>query len=154
MSITKVVLAACVISVILLSSFGCSRPRGVHCSMDTREKMIEFAMKTISDELQLTEEQQTKLNKIKDEIVAKHKPMQNKMEDAFDFLQSEIKKDRIDETLLKSKMEEIHACKVELHSFMISKFVEFHTLLTKEQKEIFAGKLNKFKENFFNNLRD
>ncbi|MFH1197570.1 MAG: Spy/CpxP family protein refolding chaperone [bacterium] len=150
MSRSKLFLTASVIAVILFSSFGCSRHRCSHFSMDTREKMIEFAMEKISDELQLTEEQQTRLNQIKDEIVTKHKPMQTKMEDAFDFLQSEIKKDRIDETLLKNKMEDIHAGKEEMHSFMLSKFVEFHTLLTKEQKEILAGKLNKFNEYFFN----
>jgi hypothetical protein len=70
------------------------------------------------------------------------------MEDMFNFLETEIKKDKMDENLVKQKFSDFHSDREEIHSFIISKLVEFHGILTKEQKERLAERMREMKNKF------
>ena len=139
------------ITVLVAGTFalnGCAH-RGFHrFGGGSPEKRAEYIVDKISDELDLTDPQKAKLNNIKDEVIAKHKSRKDKYEGAFSTLQSEIKKDKMDEKLLLSKIDEFSKDREEMHAFMVSKLVEFHSMLTDEQKQTLIDKMNEMKEKF------
>lgn len=127
---------------------GCAH-RGFHrFGGGSPEKRAEFIVDKISDELDLTDPQKAKLNSIKDEVIAKHKSRKDIYEGTFNTLQSEIKKDKMDEKLLLSKLNEFSKDREEMHTFMVSKLVEFHSMLTDEQKQTLIDKMNDMKDRF------
>ncbi|HVO73808.1 MAG TPA: Spy/CpxP family protein refolding chaperone [Ignavibacteriaceae bacterium] len=132
--------------VIFLIVNGCGHSIMHHFS--SPEKKAELIVEHISDELDLSKSQEQKLNQIKDEIISKLKENKNKHEELFNTLLAEIKKDKIDEVLLTNRLNEMGKDREEMHSFIVSKLAEFHSILTKEQREVLVQKMNEFKEKF------
>jgi Spy/CpxP family protein refolding chaperone len=134
------------IAIFMITMVGC-RYSAMHNS-HSPEKKAEMIVDHISDELDLSKSQEEKLNKIKDEVLAKHKEKKSKHGDLFNTIQAEIKKEKIDEKILVGKLNEMGKDREEMHLFMVSKFAEFHSILSKEQRETLVKKMDEFKEKF------
>lgn len=111
---------------------------------DQPEKRAEFIVNKLTKRLDLTREQQDKVNKIKDEILARTK---NLREDRA-ALQQEVKALFKEDNLTKEKMNKFidkRKSKIdELRPFIVDKIIEFHKILTPEQRAKFTEKFGRW----------
>jgi Spy/CpxP family protein refolding chaperone len=135
----KSLLIALIIIVGAMSISSCAR------KWHTPEKRAEWMVKKISKELDLNDDQKAKLNKIKDEIMAKRQEFKGMRTEISDEVISQFKSDKIDEAKLNQLFDSKADKMKEMKSFMISKLVEFHSILTLEQRNKFAEKIGKFR---------
>jgi periplasmic protein CpxP/Spy len=142
-SLTMIISAALPLMVF---SNGCRNFFMNHFHSDSPGKMADKIAAHFSDELKLDKAQKEKLDKIKDDIISKHKEMQKESEPLFEEIHKEITKDSIDKDKLVSLMNKMGANHQSMHPFIADKIIEFQGMLTKEQKEILAKKINEFKE--------
>ena len=133
------VIAACILFV------GCShRKFGHHYFTKFHDKKGDWIVKKISKELNLNENQKNELNRIKDEITAKHQEMKSTKKDMFNTVLVQIKAENIDKEKLNQLFEDKHLHMEKLKPFIIEKFTEFHDILTPEQRTKLAEKMTEF----------
>jgi len=127
---------------------GCKRYfcHGRHCN--SPEKHGKKIVKKISKELDLSEGQISKLETIKDEVMAKKADFRGLKEGVFDEILWQTKsetvdKDRID-ALFNKKEEEFK----EMRNFMTTKYIEFHDMLNQDQREKLAAKMEKMHDRY------
>jgi Spy/CpxP family protein refolding chaperone len=132
-------IAALVISGIILTGCG---PQRFFCA--TPEERAEMIVKKIAGDLRLPKEQVEKVNKIKDEILARTKHLRDEREAVRKEWTDLVKSDRLDRNRLtdfiNAREEKIRALK----PFFIDKMVEFHDILTPEQRAKAAEKMERF----------
>jgi Spy/CpxP family protein refolding chaperone len=121
-------------AVIALVVAGCSR---------TPEQRAECYVKYMVKELKLDDAQKAKLEKIKDEFLAKRPEMiktrEETVKEANELMRSaEIDKARLDALAAKSQT---HAN--DMVGFIASKFTEIHDLLTPDQREKLVAHIEK-----------
>lgn len=105
-----------------------------------------FMMKKITDDLNLTDQQKTEVDKIREEIKAKREEMKkNRVSHKKDF-ENAFKQDRLDKETLKSIMQKRDAEKEEMRDFMLDKLIKFHAILTPEQRTKAVEKMHEMKE--------
>ncbi len=110
------------------------------------EKRAEWAVKKISSELDLNEDQKVLLNNIKDELLTKRKELKSMGDDLSDSLLAQVNEESIDPAELNSLFESKESQFTEMRSLMVEKFTEFHAALTPEQRTKMAEKLSKIKK--------
>lgn len=109
-------------------------------------KMHEAMKKKIAKELDLTEEQQAKLDAIH-EVVKSQCPSQKEThQEMFEDFKTEIRKDTLDQDVIKQMMAHKHERINEIKPLVMEKIVEFHACLTPEQKETLISHMEKFHE--------
>ena len=140
----KRVMPVAVVGFLVLSGIllgGCIRKR-IICS--TPEQRAEFIVNRISSTLDLSKEQVEKLNKIKDEILARIKSRPNDREAFHNELIGLVKSDKLDKNMVENFIGKREERMKELKPFLIDKLVEFHNMLTPEQRNRIVEKLDKF----------
>ena len=120
-----------------LAVHGCRPHR--HCG--TPEKNAERIVKKISSELDLDDQQKQKLDKIKDEMLAKRNEFKETRETVFNQILVQVESNKVDQEALKDMLESNEAKMKDMHSFLIEKFAEFHGILTPEQRTKLADKM-------------
>ncbi|MCD6311659.1 MAG: Spy/CpxP family protein refolding chaperone [Elusimicrobia bacterium] len=108
------------------------------------ERIANFLIKRISSELELTERQQDTVNRIKEEILSKRKERTGSREDIKNAVIKQIKSSSFDKEEVMTLIEEEKFYKEKMGHFMIDKLAEFHAILTPEQKEKLAEKIEHF----------
>ncbi len=108
------------------------------------EKKAEFVVAIISDKLDLTAEQKKKVNRIKSEILAKRKEFKGIRQEIISEVKSQIKRDKVDEAKLNQLFAGKEAHFKTMRQFLISKFSEFHSILTQAQKEKLLQEIDNF----------
>jgi len=126
----------------LFAGAGC-RHHSMHCSA---EKKAEWVTKKISRELDLTDEQKLKLNQIKDEFLAKKNELHGNRKEMLDAFLLQVNSSQIDEEKLNSLIAEKETKMIEMRKYLVSKFAEFHAVLTPEQRGKLAAKVSEFHE--------
>jgi len=109
------------------------------------EKRAEMIVEKISDKLDLTDEQVSKLNKIKDDILVKGKVFKKMRTDMHAEAIVQIKSDKVDQIKLNQMLAQREVKMRELRPFIVKKFAEFHSMLTPEQRNKLVEKLEYFK---------
>jgi protein CpxP len=103
-------------------------------------------MERMSKDLNLTEQQKTEMDKIRDEIKTK---MESKREsrkgDMKDF-EDAFKQDNLDKQTLKQLMSKHDADREEMKDFYIDEFIKFHALLTPEQRQKAIDKMHEMRD--------
>ncbi|MCD4812690.1 Spy/CpxP family protein refolding chaperone [bacterium] len=112
------------------------------------EKMVNFITHKIAGELKLNQEQKSTLSTIKEELLARHKANRGDHSAMFEETKAMILADQIDP----AKLNDIINKKMKKHAmikdFLVSEFVEFHAILTPEQRQIMVDKLTKHHKKF------
>ena len=143
MIIKSAVIGLIAIIVIGLFVAGCSKHRFYNKSP---EEKAEWAVAKISSELDLDDGQKAKLDEIKAEVLAKHQNFAGMKTELWDEMHKQVTTDTIDE----QKLNDLFAGKEtqfsEMRTFMVSKFAEFHAVLTAEQRITLAEKMTKTHE--------
>jgi len=106
---------------------GCTRP--------TMEQRMDRMVEKISQELDLTKDQQDAVQKIKVEFLQKLKAQKEARLQLKDEMIVLIKSDAIDATELEKIKQKVNDLNKELQDFLTAKFIDFHKTLTPAQKE-------------------
>lgn len=113
----------------------------INCRHHSMEQRAEWIVKKVSSELDLDDKQKTELQRIKKEILDKRKELDLKMipEEIVD----QIRLNQIDESKVNSAFETNGAKRDQMRIFMTKKFIEFHAVLTPEQRNKLADRITK-----------
>ena len=130
---------------ILILFSGCSGWR----SQPIEKKATKIANR-ISKELDLTESQKAELNQIKDDIVGKIKSKENvaqrkELRTAFFEM---FRGDSLTKEKLMDLYQKKEAGEKEMREFLMDKLVQFHKMLTPEQRTKFVEWMGKFAKKF------
>jgi len=146
----KILIIGLLLIAIVIGAFfmsGCHR-RACTFHRASPEKGAEWVVKRLSSELDLNEKQKKEVNRIKDEILAKRKGFQDDHHQMFETILNQVKSESVDEARLNQLFQDKEAQFKEIRNFMISKFTEFHKILTPAQREKLASKMNEFHDHF------
>ena len=124
------------LSLSLLFFAGC-RQRGHH-------KGAEFMLDYISEALDLTADQQTQLEEIREELFAKAKELHDQKKDQHEQFMALVQAEEIDPVQLKAMIAEQRAKMDEVVELAVDRVVAFHATLSAEQKEKLVEKIEKF----------
>jgi Spy/CpxP family protein refolding chaperone len=127
-------ITACSILILLSSIYGCHHNKCTPFGHKASKDCVEMMTKKLSKDLDLTDEQKNHLSIIKDEMNAKHFEQKIHMAEMFTAIREEIQKDSIDQQRMEKLLDDRKQFREDMHRFMLKKFVEFHTMLTKEQR--------------------
>jgi Spy/CpxP family protein refolding chaperone len=107
-----------------------------------------FLFGRIVEKLNLTDNQKAQVEKIRDEIRAKMESRKDTRGNMMEEFANEFKKDNLDRSKLIELDQKREQNKQEMKDFMMDKLVEFHNLLTPEQRnkavELMQDMKNKF----------
>ncbi len=109
---------------------------------------MEWVSEKLTSKLDLDEAQQTKLQSIKTELVAKHKELKPKRDAWMTEVISQIRKDTVDVKSLEKVSAEQDVRHIEMRKFFQAKMIEFHAVLKPEQREKLAELVEKFSKKF------
>jgi len=105
-----------------------------------------FMLDRITKDLNLTDQQQAEVNKIKDEIKArKEANKQKRMEGAKEFEQM-FRSDTFDKQKALELAKQREADREEMRNFIIDEMAKFHAILTPEQRNKVSDKLKEKRE--------
>ncbi|MCB1179340.1 MAG: Spy/CpxP family protein refolding chaperone [Leptospiraceae bacterium] len=109
------------------------------------EDRVNYISKKLESHLDLDDSQKPKMEKIKNEIIAKHKELKAKQnpEAKKEFI-AMVRSDKMDKDKLKTIHENRKKSKEEMGNFIMDKMVEFHAILKPEQRNKLADKMEKF----------
>jgi Spy/CpxP family protein refolding chaperone len=127
-------ITACLILILLAVMVGCHHNMNMFCGPKAFKDRVEAMTKKLSKELDLTDEQKNHLNIIKDEMIAKLYEQKKHRAEMFTVIREEIQKESIDQQRLEKLFDDRKQIREDMHRFMLNKFIEFHTMLTKEQR--------------------
>ena len=78
--------------------------------------------------------------------MAKRAEFKGTRDEMFNNVLAQVKSDKVDQEALNTFFESKEVEMKEMHSFFVSKFAEFHGMLTAEQRTKLAGKMEEFHE--------
>jgi len=134
--------------VLLITStayFGC-RTHTVEEREKHVEKRADWVVDKITNELDLTKEQQATLQSIKSEVISKQQEVKLLREGVVHDLFSVLDKETVNEDELNTMFSAREAKLTELRQFAVAKYAQFHNSLTKEQRATLKIKLEKYKK--------
>ena len=107
----------------------------------------EFMVDYVAETLDLDDAQRAKLESIKDELLQKHEEMRTDKEAMHAQAKVLLLSDHIDETAVRAMVNEHRERMNSAIDLVITRFIEFHNMLTPEQKAKLVSKLEQF-ENY------
>ncbi|MBL7713970.1 MAG: Spy/CpxP family protein refolding chaperone [Bdellovibrionales bacterium] len=136
-----VVLGIATLGIAPLAFSGCRHHR-------SPEHRAEWVVKKIKGELDLTEVQVAKLNSIKDEFLAERKAHDSKRRLAMDEFLKQVRSDKMDTAKIQGLIDERRTHMDQVGPKIVARIAEFHAMLTPEQRNKAADKLQKFADRF------
>lgn len=128
-------------SAIGLGLFQCARSAFLN-----PEKRAEWVVRHLKHELDLDDAQMQHLQRIKNDILGRRSQMKAlKKEIRAEFV-AQIRSGTVDEAKLNRLFDQKNAPVNEMRRYMISKFSEFHGMLTPEQRQKLGVHVNEFME--------
>jgi periplasmic protein CpxP/Spy len=126
------------LALFILSTVNCFKEKNF-------EARVEKIANKISKHLDLNDKQKVELERIKKEIIEKKKSLREKSpNESREQLIGMIRTEKMDLAKAKATMDISYANRKEMGDFMIEKLVEFHAILTPEQRTKFADKMESF----------
>jgi len=101
----------------------------------TPEKRAEYMVKRMASELALNDTQKAKLEKIKDEFLARRPEMAKMREETVKEANELMRSAEIDKARLNALVEKSQNGANDMIRFVTAKFTEIHDMLTPEQRE-------------------
>jgi Spy/CpxP family protein refolding chaperone len=116
------------------------------CRRHSHGHKAEFMVDYISETLDLNESQQTQLDQIKDELMAKAQQMHADKESMHAELVAQLRSEEIDQIRVKAVVAEHRTQMDEIIDLIVDRLAEFHRTLTPAQKEKLISKIETFKK--------
>jgi periplasmic protein CpxP/Spy len=132
------------IALVVLAACGChhGRPRFHRCF--SPERKAKFVVKKVTKELKLNDQQKAELESMISDIHGKMETLHNGKGAAVNTLTDEIKKDTMDQTVLNTLFDDHVKTFNEVRVYATERFIKFHQLLTPEQRQKLAEKIQEF----------
>jgi len=118
----------------------------VGCRHRSPEDRVERLTQKIASELDLNENQRKQLDGYKNEFIAKGKEMRSRHDVFKNELIKQLKSDKFDPTEINGMISQHRTDMDAMISLFMTRFSEFHSTLTPEQKEKLVAKLEKFEK--------
>ncbi len=115
----------------------------------TMQERAGYIAKKIGSKLDLNDSQQQKLNAMRDEVVKKLEANEKEMVQLSRDFEGLVRADKMDPKKLKELKDRRTAVQTDVETVMMDKLVEFHGILTAEQRTKAADLLKKFRERRF-----
>lgn len=131
-----------IIIIVLLTSLLALLVAGC-CYHRTPEQKAERVVQHLVSTLKLDAAQTAKLEKMKGEFLARRPDMVKMREDSFKDVKEMILSPQIDQARLSARTEKIQAHADDMIRFVSARFVEFHDMLTSEQRSKLAEEMEK-----------
>lgn len=112
-----------------------------------------FIMERIAENLNLTDEQKAQVERIKDQIKERMEAKKSVRESMFEEFANEFRKDNLDKTKLRELSEKKDQQAQEMKEFVIDKIIEFHSLLTPEQRSKAMDNIKTMKSKFHDRMK-
>src|SRR5581483_107689 len=114
------------------------------CQHKTPEQRAEWMAKKITRELNLNDEQKTKLEAVKQEFLSVRSQMQGQHDAMFTEGLAQVRSERIEEAKMLQLFQQHQEQVTQLAPSVLSKIAEFHASLTPEQRVKAAEGLQEF----------
>lgn len=141
----RFIIPVLVLAFILTSVFGI-----VYAKKKFRDGPDGFLMGMIVEKLDLTSDQKAQVEKLRAEIREKMDAKKDNRESMMDEFANEFKKDNMDRNKLKELDQKREQNMQEMKDFMMDKMIQFHNILTPEQRvkavDAMKGMKDKFHE--------
>jgi periplasmic protein CpxP/Spy len=141
---SKKLIPIAVIAVLAITGalvFGCG-PHRFFCAPP--EKKAEYIVKKLTRDLDLTKDQVVKVNKIKEEILERTKVLRNDRDAVHRDVVAMVKSDKLERNTVNNFISKREDKILALKPFIVDKLVEFHDILTPQQRIKLAEKMEKF----------
>lgn len=109
---------------------------------------VSMLIGRISEKLNLNESQKQQLDKIRDDIHQKMESKKQNRENDFDAFADEFKNSSINKNKLIEIADKRENEREEMRSFMLDKLIEFHSILTPEQRSKAIEEMKNMKDKF------
>lgn len=119
----------------------------VSCSRHLNpEERADWVTKRIAKHLDLNQEQATKLEAVKQEVLAARSKLSREQQTLFDDVVAQIQADRLDQAKVIQLFERRQELQRQLAPQVVAKIAEFHASLTQEQKAKAVERLRHLRE--------
>jgi Spy/CpxP family protein refolding chaperone len=116
------------------------------CYRKAPEQRLQGIVDSMADKLDLNEAQRQKLDAMKQEALTMSPDMKTTRQESFEELISIMRSPQVDQQKMRALAERNKAQSDRFISFFSKKFVEFHDMLTPEQREKAALEMERWKE--------
>ncbi len=116
----------------------------VGCKPNGHRSKHAFALDYISETLDLTDVQASKLTEIKEEVEAKVDALHKEKQTMHATLKEQLAADRMDETVVRSLIAQHREKMTEVIDLVVDRLMAFHGELTPDQKAKLIKKIEKF----------
>ena len=113
---------------------------------------IGIIIDRVTEDMDLSSEQKAKITALKNDIMIKMESKKSGSNEKFNSFIDEFRKDNIDKSSLESMFQKHELEKSEMREYAENKIIEFHSILTSEQRVQAADKLMKLKEKFYDKM--
>ena len=111
-----------------------------------------FIIERLTENLNLTENQKVQVEKLKAQVKEKMESNKPDRENGMEELANEFKKDQLDKSKLMEFANKKHARMKETKEFMMDRLVEFHSILTHEQRSKVVENISDMKHKFHDGM--
>ncbi len=116
------------------------------CYHKTPEQRAEYTVKHLASTLNMDPAQTAKLEKIKEEFLAKRPEIRKMREESMADIKEMMLSPQIDQAKLNARAEKIQAHANDMIKFLSEKFAELHDILTPEQRAKLVAEMEKHAE--------
>jgi len=118
------------------------------CCHRTPEQRAEHMVRHLVSTLKLDAGQTTKLEKMKEEFLARRPEMGKMREESFADIKELMLSAQLDQAKLKTRTEKMQAHADDMIRFVSDKFAELHDMLTPEQRSKLVAEMEKHAERY------
>lgn len=111
-----------------------------------KEGPIGILIDKVTEDMKLTNDQKARISALKTDIKEKMESKKPVRKEKFDKFISEFTKDNLDKASLENMFQQNQAERNEMKDYVESKIVEFHNILTPEQRKQAADKMTSLRE--------
>jgi len=115
--------------------------------MHPRGGQLMMMLDKISNDLNLSADQKTQVQAIKDEIKQKMQSRKKDHQNGMSDFEEAFKQDKLDKETLKSIEQKHESDRQEMKEFMMDELVKFHDILTPDQRSQVVQKMEDMKKN-------
>ncbi len=113
------------------------------CYHRTPEQRADHVVQHLVSTLKLDAAQTAKLEKMKEEFLARRPDMQKLREESFSDIKEMMLSPQLDQARLTARMETVQTHANDMIQFVFSKFSELHDMLTPEQRTLLVAEMEK-----------
>ena len=115
---------------------------------------IGIIIDKVTEDITLSDDQKAKITSLKNDIKAKMESKKSGRKEKFNSFIDEFRKDNLDKASLESMYQKHEQERTEMKDYAESKIIEFHDILTPEQRKQAADKMEKVRNKFHEKMEN